>query len=101
MLTLLMIPIVYTSLNIRKIKYIAYIYICSNQNLDQKSYKSAKIEAVKNLHAVFLLTAEQCQGPIRLETAMVYSDITDVVWPDVVPMLYYRVFAYTKNVNIF
>ena len=58
--------IVFTSINIRKVKLIAYIYIPFNQNLDEKSYISAKIEAVKQLHAVFLLTAEQRQHLIRL-----------------------------------
>ena len=43
-----------------------YIYIHVNQNLDKKSYTSAKIEAVKHLHAVCLLTAEQHRRPIRL-----------------------------------
>ena len=52
--------VVYPSINIRKIKFIAYIYICFNQNLEKKSYISVKNEAVKQLHAVFLLTAEQC-----------------------------------------
>ena len=36
-----------------------------NQNLDEKSNIDAKTEAVKHLHAVFLLTAEKrpwCNG---------------------------------------
>ena len=36
-----------------------------NQNLDEKSSIDAKTEAVKHLHAVFLLTAEKrpwCNG---------------------------------------
>ena len=68
-----------TSINVRKIKFIAYIiiYIPFNQNLDEKSYKSAKIEAVKHLHAVFLLNAEQRRRPIRLYRAMANSDVTD------------------------
>ena len=37
-----------------KNKFIGYIYIHFNQNLDEKSYISAKIEAVKHLHAVLL-----------------------------------------------
>ena len=53
--------VVYTSINIRKIKFIAYSYIHFNQNVDEKSDISAKIEAGKHLHAVFLLTAEQRQ----------------------------------------
>ena len=36
-----------------------YIYIHVNQNLDEKFYLSAITEAVKHLHAVFLLIAEQ------------------------------------------
>ena len=39
-------------------KFIAYIYIHFNKNVDEKSDISAKIEAGKHLHAVFLLTAE-------------------------------------------
>ena len=54
------------------------IYIPFNQNLDEKSYMSAKTEAVKHLHAVFLLTMAQCRRPIRLEKAMVYCDVIDV-----------------------
>ena len=55
-----------TLINIRKIKFIAYIYIYINQNLDENSYRSTKIEAVKHLHAVFLLTAEKRRSPVRL-----------------------------------
>ena len=66
--------VVYTSINIRKIKFIAYIYIHFNQNTDEKSHISAKIETGKHLHTVFLLTAAQRQWrhdvadihPIRL-----------------------------------
>ena len=43
--------LVYTSINIRNCKFIAYIYIHLNQNLVKKTYMSAKIEAVKHLHA--------------------------------------------------
>ena len=50
-----------TSINIRKIKFIAYIYIHFNQNVDEKYDISAKIEAGKHLHVVFLLTVEQRQ----------------------------------------
>ena len=45
------------------IEFIAYIYICFNQIFDEKSYISAKIEAIKHLHAIFLLAAEQCRCP--------------------------------------
>ena len=38
----------------RKIKFIAYIYIRFNQNLDEKAYIIAKIEAVDLL---FILTS--------------------------------------------
>ena len=41
--------------------FIAYIYIRFNQNIDERSNISAKIEAEKHLQAVFLLTAEQRQ----------------------------------------
>ena len=76
--------VVYTSIHIRKIKFIAYIYNRFSQNLDEKSNMSAKIEAVKYLHAVFLLTVEQRRRPIRLEKAKVYLGIIDVAWLDVV-----------------
>ena len=46
--------------------FVAFIWIRFNQNLDGKSYISAKIEAAKYLNAVFLLTAEQSRRPIRL-----------------------------------
>ena len=59
--------------------FIAYIYIHVNQNVDENSDLSAKIEAGKYLHPVFLLTAEQRQWrrrrPIRLYRAMVYFDV--------------------------
>ena len=57
----LLIFLLYTSINIRKIKFIAYIYIDFNQNVDEKSDISAKMEGGKHLHAVCLLTAEQRQ----------------------------------------
>ena len=57
---------VYTSINIRKMKFIAYIYIPVSQNLVKQSYVSAKIEAVKHLHEVFLQTEEQQPRPIKL-----------------------------------
>ena len=61
MKVLLETSIVYTSINIRKIKFIAYIYFRFYQNLEDKAYTSARIEEVKHLYAVFLLTAEQRQ----------------------------------------
>ena len=45
--------VVYTLINIRKNQFTAYIYIHYNQTLDEKSYISAKIEAVKHFQAVF------------------------------------------------
>ena len=51
--------VVYTSINIRKIKFIAYTYIRFYPEVDEKSVIKAKTEAGKHLHAVFLLTAEQ------------------------------------------
>ena len=36
--------------------FIPYISILFGQNLDEESYTSAKIEAVKHLHAVFSST---------------------------------------------
>ena len=41
--------VIYTSINIRKIKFTPYIYIRFNQNPDEKSYVSVKIEAVNHL----------------------------------------------------
>ena len=60
------------------------MYICFDQKLDEKSYISTKNKAVKHLHAVFLLTAEQGGCPISLYKAMVYFDLTDVACLDVV-----------------
>ena len=57
--------VVYTSINFRKNKLIAYIYIRFNQNLDEKSYISANIEAV-SIYTHFLLSAEQRRRLIRL-----------------------------------
>ena len=48
--------VVYTSINTRNIKCIVYIYIHFNQNVDEKSDISAKIETGKHLHTFFLLT---------------------------------------------
>ena len=45
---------------------------------EEKYYIRAKIEAVNHLHAVFLLSTEQRQRPIRLPRALVYFDVTDV-----------------------
>ena len=45
----------------QKINFIDYIYSLFNQNLDIKSNISCKTEAIKQLHAFFLLTAEQGQ----------------------------------------
>ena len=56
-------------MNIRKIMFIPYIYPLFTQNLDEKSYISATTEAVKHLHAVVLLSAEQRGRPIRLRDA--------------------------------
>ena len=67
--------VVYTSINIRKIKFIAYIYICVNQTLDEKSYISAKIKAVKHLHAVFLLNEEQCRRPISIKSKFIMTSL--------------------------
>ena len=42
------------------------------------------MEAVKYLHAVFLLAVEQRRRPISLEKAMVYFDVIHVAWLDVI-----------------
>ena len=44
-----------TSINIRKIKFIAYIYIRFNRNLNEKinMYISAETETISYLHAIF------------------------------------------------
>ena len=104
----------------RKIQFIAYIYIHFNQNVDEKADISAKIEARKHLHAVFLLTAEQRQW--RHDVADVQSDCREpwfiltpfkVMWRRVAQFNYWNVnyitfqwftiglfSKYTKNVNI-
>ena len=46
-------PVQFNTLGINIKKFIAYIYICFNQNLGENSYISPKIEEVKHLHAVF------------------------------------------------
>ena len=51
--------VVYTSTNIRKIMFIACIYILFYPELDEKSEIRARIEAGNHLHAVFALTAKQ------------------------------------------
>ena len=77
--------VIYTLIIISKFKFIAYIYICFHQNLDEKSYISAKIIALKHL------TVEQRQRSFRLVKAMVYFDVIDVAaWLDVVTGLQIR-----------
>ena len=51
--------VVYTSINIRKIMSIAYIYFLSYLEIDEQFGITAKIEAEKELHADFLLKADQ------------------------------------------
>ena len=63
---------------LQKIKFIAHICIRFNQNIDEKSEISPKLEAVIHLYAVFLLSVEQRRRPIKLEQAMVYLDVIDV-----------------------
>ena len=71
--------VVYTSINIGKIKFIAHIYIHFDQNLDEKFYIRAKIEVVKHLQCSLSGFRGQCRRPIRLEKAMFYFDVNDVV----------------------
>ena len=47
----------YTWLNIRKIKFFVYIYICFNQNLDEKAYISAESKTVKHFLTVLQLNS--------------------------------------------
>ena len=100
---------VYTSIDIRKIKFIAYIYIPFSQNPNEKSYRSAKIQAVKHLRAVFLLTAEQRRRPTRLKKDMFI--LTSLTSFGSMLLLKYNSITfqwftiglfskYTKNVNI-
>ena len=77
----------------QKSKFFAYIYIRFNQSLDEKSYKRAKSEAVKQQHAVFLLLAEQRRRPIKLNRAMDYFYVADVAWVDV-DIGMYHIFRY-------
>ena len=52
---------VYPSMNIRKTNVITHIYVRFNQNHDEQSYISAKIEIAERFDTAFLLTAEQHQ----------------------------------------
>ena len=68
--------VVYTSIHIRKIMFIAYIYIRFNKNLDEKSYISAKIEAV-NIYTPFFCylrnnadVQSDCREPWFILTSM-------------------------------
>ena len=51
--------VVYTSINIRKMMSIAYIYFLFYLEIDEQFGIRAKIEAEKELHADFLLKADQ------------------------------------------
>ena len=51
--------VVYNSINIRKMMFIAYIYIPFYLEIDEQFGIIAKIEAEKELHADFLLKADQ------------------------------------------
>ena len=51
--------VVYTSINIRKMMFIAYIYFLFYLEIDEQFGVRAKIEAEKELHADFLLKADQ------------------------------------------
>ena len=91
---------VYTSINIRKIKFIAYIYIYFNQNLDEKSYIIVKTEAVKHLHALLLLTANSadvqsdCREPWFILTSLTLHGSMLLLECKLhyVPMVYCRAF---------
>ena len=66
----------FSSINTRKHKSIAYIYIRFNQKFDNKSYISTKFEIV-NIYTHLI-------APISLERAMVYFGVTDVGWHNVI-----------------
>ena len=51
--------VVYTSINIRKMMSIAYIYFLFYLEIDEQFGITAKIEAEKELHADFLLKTDQ------------------------------------------
>ena len=51
--------VVYTSINSRKIKFVAYIYIYFSAEFYEKSGIRNKTEPEKHLHTVLLQTAEQ------------------------------------------
>ena len=51
--------VVYTSINIRKMMFIAYIYFLFYLEIDEQFGITAKIEAENELHADFLLKADQ------------------------------------------
>ena len=51
--------VVYTSINIRIMMFIAYIYFLFYLEIDEQFGITAKIEAENELHADFLLKADQ------------------------------------------
>ena len=51
--------VVYTSINIRKMMFIAYIYFLFYLEIDEQFGITAKIEAEKESHADFLLKVDQ------------------------------------------
>ena len=51
--------VVYTSINIRKMMFIAYIYFLFYLEIDEQFGITAKVEAEKELHADSLLKADQ------------------------------------------
>ena len=51
--------VVYTSINIRNMMSIVYIYFLFYLEIDEQFGITAKIEAEKELHADFLLKADQ------------------------------------------
>ena len=73
--------VVYTSINTTN-KFAASTDIRFNQNLDEKSYLSGKIEAVKHLYADFSenneiapMTSCRRRRPVRLNRVVVYVDV--------------------------
>ena len=60
------------------------MYIRFIQNLDEKSYISAKIEAVKQLHAVCFVNCGTVPTPNQIVEIHGLFYVIDVAWLDVV-----------------
>ena len=107
--------LVYNSINIRKIKFIAYIYIKFYPEFDEKSIIREKFEDWKHLHAVLVLSENSVTDAMTSPTFnrivdehvfLRHLQSCDVAWLDVIiditfHWVYYRLFCKcTEYVNI-